>query len=168
MADGTPHNNVANLLDCVAQCAAAGGGTVLLPAGTIVTSEASLGPVTADSGRTYTNNGGIPLPVNCPITFQGQGVGVTTLRLSSGFTRGFDFWYLADGQSYKNITIRGITFDRGSMNAATIAPLTTYSGTTLTLPSGTPTVVPGLSASAFKNCIQVGLPATNVGTAKNM
>jgi hypothetical protein len=167
IADGEEHNNVANLLDCFAACAAAGGGVILLPAGTIATSDADLGTVTADSGNSYVNNGGIPLPEDTPLTVEGQGVGLTILRFSAGFTRGFDFWWEADGQNYQNITIRGITFDRDDLRSADIAPLTAVTST-VTLVADNWTTVPGLSAEVFKNAQIAFLPATNTGTAKNL
>jgi len=166
IADGAEHNNVANLLDCVAACAAAGGGTVLLPAGTIVTSEADLGTVTADSGNTYTNRGGIPLPEDTPITIQGHGVGVTVIKLSPGFTRGFDFRYAAEGESYHDIVIKGITFDRDDLRASDIAPLTQITGS-VTLTSGVYTTLPGLSPAVFKNADFIYFPPSNSGTSKN-
>lgn len=167
IADGEEHNNVANLLDCFAACAAAGGGVILLPAGTIATSDADLGTVTADSGNTYINNGGIPLPEDTSLTVEGQGVGLTTLRLSAGFTRGFDFWRKADGENYQNITIRGITFDRDDLRATDIAPLTQVTST-VTLVADNWTTIPGLSAEVFKNAQIAFLPRTNAGTAKNI
>jgi hypothetical protein len=124
--------------------------------------------VTATSGNTYTNNGGIPLPVATPITITGHGVGVSVLQLSAGFTRGFDFYAASPGTaySYKRVTIRGITFDRNNLTAANIAPMTTVTALT-TLPSGTWTTVPGPVASAWANAKVALSPSTNSGTTAN-
>lgn len=129
VADGQEHNNVANLLDCVAACEAAGGGAIVLPAGVIVTSEASLGTVTADSGNTYTNYGAIQIPRDTPIAIVGQGSGVTTLKLSSGFPRAFDIARLeADGEEWSSIIVRGLTVDRDNMAGTDIAPRVQLAG----------------------------------------
>lgn len=168
VADGAPHNNVANLLDCFAAAYAAGAREVVLPAGVIDTSDANLGTVTANSGNVYTNNGGIPLPMDKPITITGHGRGVTTLRLSSGFTRGFDFGpWIADGQVYRNITIRDITFDRNNLRGNDLGPLTAVTAD-VTLPgNGAITVLPGLSAATWRNAKWAYTPATNAGTLKS-
>lgn len=167
IADGAEHNNVANMLDCVEACKDAGGGTVLLPAGIIVTSEADIGTVTADSGNAYTNNGGIPIPVDTPITIQGHGTGVTVMKLSVGFTRAFDFWHVADGQNYADVHLRGFTVDRDDLlgvDVAAAAPVT--SNVTLT-GSGVWTTLPGVSATTFKNAQYIHFLSTGSGTAAN-
>lgn len=167
IADGSPHNNVANLLDCVTEAAAV-GASVLLPAGVIDTSEAVAGAiVTADSGRRYENNGGIPLPVSTPMTISGQGQGVTIIRLSAGFPRAFDFWWVADGQRYSNITIRRMTIDRNNLTGLAIAPPSAVSGG-VTLTRDAWTTLPGISANVFKNVRLAWFPETNGGTAKNV
>jgi hypothetical protein len=169
IADGAQHNNVANLLDCFAQAYAAGAREVLLPAGVIVTSEATVGvTVTADSGRTYTNNGGIPLPTgNVPITITGHGTGVTVLQLSAGLPRAFDFWWVASNQSYTGITLRNFTVDRNSLLGTTIAASSAVSGGATLTPSAWVTL-PGISATTFKNAQNVFFAATNAGTAKSL
>ena len=168
VADGSPHNNVANLLDCFAQAYAAGAREVLLPAGVIDTSDAVIGTVTANSGRTYTNNGGIPLPTgNQAVMIRGHGCGVTVLKLSAGFMRGFDFWPpVITGTQYRGITIRDITFDRDNLVGSTIAPATAVTGA-VTLTAATWVTLPGLSANAFKNAQFVFCLATNMGTAQS-
>jgi hypothetical protein len=167
VADGAQHNNVANLLDCVAACVAAGGGTVLLPPGTIVTAGTNLGTVTADSGNTYTNNGGIPLPVDTPITIEGHGVGNTVIQLSPGLPRAFDFWYTAAGEVYRDITIRRLTVDRNNLTGIAIAPYTATTGAA-TISTGVWTTIPGLSATTFRNARVVWCKSTNAGTAKDI
>lgn len=193
VADGEPHNNVANLLDCMAAIKAAGGGEMLLPAGIIDTSDAVIGLVTADSGNVYDNKGGIPLPtsfqyagtngdtplpVPCPVTITGQGRGVTVLRLSAGFTRGFDFWMAyyygsASGQGFgpstwDRVTIRGITFDRDNLTATDLGPLTEmpiatttgFDGTGLWVAANTPLPIP--DPQNFKNCKVLWFPGLGV------
>ena len=169
IADGTPHNNVANLLDCFAACAAAGGGTVLLPAGTIDTSEADAWViVTADSGNTYTNTGGIPLPVDTPITVRGQGTGATVLKLSPGFPRAFDFPQpvLDAPVLFRDITLRDFTVDQDNLTGLDVGPLSAVSGA-VSLPPGW-TTLPGVSAAAFKNARLVWFDEGNTGTAKRL
>lgn len=169
IADGAQHNNVANLLDCFAQAYTAGAQEVLLPAGVIDTSEATVNTtVTADSGRTYTNNGGISLPVNQPITITGHGAGITIIKQSPGFLRGFDFWYLVDGQNYKQIVIRGITFDRNNITGVTVAPSTAVTGAVTLTHGSVWTTLPGISTTTFKNARYVYFPKTNVGTANGV
>lgn len=164
IADGTPHNNVANLLDAFAMASAAGAREILLPAGVIDTSDAVIGSVTANSGRAYTNNGGIPLPVNQAIRVTGHGKGVTTLRLSVGFTRAFDFWFAVSNQSYKNITLHDFTVDRNNILGTNIAPATAVTGG-VTLTPNTWVTLPGISATTFRNAQYVFFPSTNTGTA---
>lgn len=166
IADGAQHNNVANLLDCFAAAAAAGGGEVVLPAGVIDTSEAVMGAtVTAASGNTYTINGGIPLPSNTPMLVRGQGMGVTTLKLSKGMVRAFDFYATPGNKSWRDITIRDLTVDRGHITGLTIGPLTALTLTdTLTMPSSGWVTLPGVSAADFANARYVYFPATNAGT----
>ena len=68
---------------------------------------------TADSGNTYTNNGGVPLPsAGQAISIEGHGINVTTIQLSAQFPRFLDMWYLADGQTYNQITLRNFTVDQ--------------------------------------------------------
>lgn len=166
IADGATHNNVANLLDCFAQAIAAGAQEVLLPAGTINTSDGVIGTVTANSGRTYTNNGGIPLPTNNQaLTVTGHGKGVTTLKLTAGFPRAFDFWLTTSNQSYKNITLRDFTVDRNNLIGTQIAaPATVTSSVTLT--PNTWVTLPGVTTSGYVNAQYVFCPGTNAGTAK--
>lgn len=167
IADGTPHNNVANLLDCVAQAAAA-GANVTLPAGVIDTSEAVVNAtLTADSGRTYTNNGGIPLPVATPMTISGQGRGSTIIRLSAGFPRAFDFWWVADGQSYSGLTMRQLTIDRNHLTGEAIAPPTAVTAPAILIRGGWTTLT-GVPAETFKNARFVWFPGTNIGSAQNL
>lgn len=167
IADGEPHNNVANLLDCCAQ-AAATGADVLLPAGVIDTSEAVAGmTLVADSGRSYPNNGGIPLPVATPMTISGQGQGVTVIRLSAGFPRAFDFWWAKAGQRYENITIRRLTVDRNHLTGVAVAPPSAVDAG-VTLAKDTWTTVPGVPATVFANARFVWFPATNAGTARSL
>lgn len=167
IADGVPHNNVANLLDCFAVAAAA-GAEVLLPGGVIDTSEAvASAVVTADSGRTYTNNGGIPLPTATPMTISGEGRGVTVIKLSAGFPRAFDFWWAAGEQRYEGITIRRLTVDRNNLTGVAIAP-TTAVAAQVTLPSGVWTTLPGISGTTFRNARFVWFPKTNAGTANGL
>lgn len=169
IADGAEHNNVANLLDCFAACEAAGGGTVLLPAGTIVTSEADAWvTVTADSGTTYTNKGGIPIPVDTPITVRGHGTGVTVLKLSTGFPRAFDFPQpVTDAPvDFRDITLRDFTVDQDDLTGLDLGPLTTL-GTGVSLPTGW-TTLPGVDPAAFTNCRVVWFPETNAGTASRI
>jgi hypothetical protein len=169
IADGAAHNNVANLLDCFAEAYAASASEVVLPAGVIYTGDANLGAVTATSGASYTNNGGIPLPINKALTVTGHSKGVTTLKLSAGFTRGFDFGpWTADGQIYRNITIRGITFDRNSLSGTTIGPLSTITSNVTIPGDGTPTVLPGVSATTWRNAKWAYAPGTNAGTLRNL
>ena len=164
-ADGAEHNNVANLLDCCAQAYAAGAREIILPGGDFInTDDADLGTVTADSGRTYTNNGGIPLPVNQAVTIRGCGKGVTTIQQSPGFLRAFDAWYTADGQTFDGITLRDFTVDRNSLTGLDIGPLTATTGA-ITLAENAWTTLPGISATTFKNCRLVFFPASNSGTA---
>ena len=141
VADGQTHNNVANLLDVVAQCAAAGGGTVVLPAGVIVTSESVKGAtVTADSGRTYTNKGGIPLPFNTPIKIMGQGRNNTTLKLSAGFQRAFDLYlpapYTGGYRYFRDIELCDMTIDKQNLKGTDVA-----ANTAVVTPSGSSTTV---------------------------
>ena len=151
IADGAQHNNMANLIDCIAQCGAAGGGIVQLPEGTIVTSEAVRGAtLTATSGNTYVNNGGIPIPVGAPIVIKGYGPGSTTLQLSPGMPRAFDFWYTADGQSYQDVVISDMTITRNGLTGATLAS-GTASGTVTIASGSTWQTIPGLTASAWVN-----------------
>lgn len=169
IADGAPHNNVANLLDCFAACEAAGGGTVLLPAGVIDTSEADAWvTVTADSGNTYTNTGGIPLPVDTPITVKGHGTGATVLKLSPGFPRAFDFPQpaLDEQVDFRDITLRDFTVDQDNLTGLDVGPLTEVTGA-VTLSPGVWTTLPGVSATVFKNCRVAWFPDTNAGTAAN-
>lgn len=169
IADGAEHNNVANLLDCFAACAAAGGGTVVLPAGVIVTSEADAWvTVTADSGNTYTNKGGIPLPVDTPITVRGHGTGATVLKLSTGFPRAFDFPQpvLNAPVDFRDITLRDFTVDQDNLTGLDLGPLTTL-GSGVSLPTGW-TTLPGVSPAAFTNCRLVWFPETNTGTASRI
>jgi hypothetical protein len=167
IADGQPHNNVANLLDCFAQATAV-GASIALPAGVIDTSEAiALQTVTADSGRTYTNNGGIPLPTGVRLTVGGQGPGATVLRLSAGFPRAFDFWWVAGEQSYRDITIRKMTIDRNNLTGIAIAPPSAVSGA-VNLTRGVWTSLPGVSTTTFRNARFVWFPATNAGTANSI
>jgi hypothetical protein len=165
VADGSPHNNVANLLDCFAQAYAAGAREVVLPAGVIDTSDAVIGTVTARSGATYTNNGGIPLPTGSQaVTITGHGKAVTTIKLSAGFPRAFDFWFGAFEQAYKGITLRDFTVDRDNLLGTVIAAnAAVSSGVTLT--QNTWVTLPGISATAFRNAQFVFFPATNAGTA---
>lgn len=164
VADGAQHNNVANLLDCFAEAAAA-GASVLLPAGVIDTSDAVTDSVvTAASGRTYTNNGGIPLPTDTPMTISGDASGATVIRLSAGFPRAFDFWWIANGQRYQGITIRRMTIDRNNLTGPAIAPASAVSRQ-VTLARGAWTTVPGISATTFRHARLVWFPETNTGTA---
>lgn len=168
IADGLAHNNVANLIDCVTQCGLAGGGTVLLPPGVVYLGGVTRGQLlTADSGRTYTNNGGVPLPVDTPITVAGDGLGVSVLKLSAGFLRAFDFWWTDYEQHYRDIVLRDFTVDRDNLLGTDIvAPQAVTSGVTLTSGGGWYTL-PGVSPSAFANAGgKLFLPATNTGTAK--
>ena len=192
IADGTPHNNVANLLDAMAALKTAGGGELLLPAGIIDTSDAVIGTVTANSGSTYYNQGGIPLPSAMtyagtggnapvpnptPITVTGHGKGVTVLRLSTGFTRGFDMWttyyYISSGvngfpnEVWSNIHIQGITFDRNNISGPSLGPLTTmpiatttgYDGTGLYVAPNAPLPIP--NPQNWKNARVAYFPQTN-------
>jgi hypothetical protein len=164
IADGLPHNNVANLLDCVTACANSGGGTVLLPAGVMSTSDAVIGTVTSNSGTVYTNNGGIPIPAGIPITIKGQGTGVTVLKLSTGFTRAFDFWYFNNNQVFNDIHLRDFTVDRNNLLGADIAAATAVTGSVTLTGSGTWTTLPGIPATTFKNAQWVNF-ASGTGTA---
>lgn len=167
IADGNPHNNVANLIDCCARAAAV-GADVVLPAGVIDTSDAIADTtLIADSGRTYKNNGGIPLPVATPMTISGRGQGVTVLRLSAGFPRAFDFWSAKSGQRYESITIRQLTIDRNHLIGVDIASPGAVGGS-VTLTRATWTTLPGISAIAFKNARVVWFPVTNGGTARSI
>lgn len=181
IADGQENNNVANLLDCFAACAAAGGGTVVLPAGVINTADAVFGPVTANSGNSYTNNGGIPLPADTPITVIGHG-SATTLKLSPGFRRAFDLFYdgTATAKTYRDITLRSFIVDRDNILGTDVAPSTVV-GSNVTiatssargpagdaprsLPGNNWVTIPGLSAADFVNADAVYFPTTNTGTA---
>ena len=168
IADGAEHNNVANLLDCFAACEAAGGGTVLLPAGTIVTSDADAWvTVTANSGNTYTNRGGIPLPLNTPITVAGQGRGATVLKLSAGFPRLFDLPQpsLSTPLDIRDITLRDFTVDQDSLTGLDLLPLTKVTGNVTIPAGGTYVTLPGVSAATFKNCRLVWFMETNSGTS---
>lgn len=157
IADGAQHNNVANLIDCVSQCAIAGGGIVFLPAGTIVTSEAVMGAtLTADSGRTYVNSGAIPLPIKTPIKVMGQGRNRTIIKLSAGFQRAFDFRFQSGSYDsiWHDVEICDMTVDKQNLTGVSIAPNTavvTPNGkpTTITIPlsTGIPSSATGLEAS---------------------
>lgn len=167
IADGARHNNVANLLDCVAQAALA-GASVLLPPGVIDTSEAVADTlVTADSGRTYRNNGGVPLPASQPMTISGRGESVTVLRLSPGFPRAFDFWWTAESQRYTAITIRHLTVDRNNLDGLAIAPRRSIAAWT-SLPRGSWTTLAGVEASDFRNARLVWFSAENLGSARGI
>lgn len=168
VADGAPHNNVANLLDCFAEAAVV-GASVLLPAGVIDTSDAVTNTVlTAASGRTYTNNGGIPLPKDTPMTISGERSGATVIRLSAGFPRAFDFWWIANGQRYQGITIRRMTIDRNNLTGQAIAPASAASTTVALARGGTWTTLPGISATTFRNARFVWFPESNTGTANSL
>jgi hypothetical protein len=162
IADGQPRNNVANLLDCFAACAAAGGGTVLLPDGVINTSDANIGPVIAESGATYTNDGGIPLPASTPITVRGHGTAVTVIKLSPGFMRAFDFTGV--DKSYTSVHLRDFTVDRDNISGATIASAAAVTGA-VTLAGAAWTTLPGISAATFKNAQTVYFLPSGGGTA---
>jgi hypothetical protein len=168
IADGAQHNNVANLLDCIAIAVANGVKRIELPAGTIVTTEAVLGSVTADSGRTYTNNGGLPLPPGLPLAIEGQGQGITVLQLSAGLPRAFDFRWIADGQQYAYLTLRRFTVDANNVSGASQGPLTAVTAATTIPNNGVWTTLPGVSATAFANAKQVWFPPTNSGTAAQL
>lgn len=169
IADGAQHNNVANLLDCVAVAASNGVQRILLPAGTIATAEAVASTtVTADSGRTYTNNGGIPLPPATALSIEGHGEGLTVLQLSAGFPRAFDFWWAADGQVYKSITMRSFTVDANNITGAAIAASSAVSGNVTLADGGTWSTLPGISITTFKNARLVYFPVTNTGTAQGV
>ena len=165
-ADGLQHNNVANLMDCINACAAAGGGIVQLPAGKIITSEAVYGAtVTADSGATYTNNGGIPIPTNTvagvPLWIRGHGSGSTILKLSAGMPRAFDFWYTQDGQVYQDLRISDMTVDRTGVTGASTASGTVGGSSPITISTGNSNVtIPGLTKSQFLNATSVYHPAS--------
>jgi len=168
----TAHNNVANLLDAVDQLRLAGGGVLLLPAGVINTSEASLGTVTADSGRTYVNNGAIPLPANSiPMTIIGHGSSTTILKASPGFPRAFDCFCNEDSttaasKTWRKITIRGVGVDRNNITGATIVPRVAVTGATTTTITGAWTTIAGLNAADFVNAEHVYAEFGNTGTTR--
>lgn len=167
VADGQPHNNVANLLDCFSAAYAAGASEVVLPSGVIDTSDAVLGTVTADSGATYYNNGCIPLPVNQAIAITGHGRRVTTLKLSPGFeqafaainTSGSIFQQIVDDYStpktFRDITISKMTIDRDNVTGSDQGPVYVVpSDVTLTNSAGTTAwvTIPSVTASNYRNC----------------
>lgn len=152
VSDGLAHNNWANLLDCVAQCVDAGGGVVRLDAGTTYVTAVLGATVTADSGRTYVNRGGIPVPENINIAFEGhEAEGLTILKLSAGVPRAFDFNPDVSGAQYKNIVIRNMTIDRSHITGTDLAPLSTVSSTT-TIAGFQWATVPGLNPAQWANC----------------
>lgn len=152
LADGLPHNNVANLLDALWYVSSIGGGTLKLPSGTIDLSGVALGAtVTADSGRTYTNTGGCPVPPGINITIEGAGTALTKLKAAKGFLRAFDLAPSTSGAQFGNITIRDFTFDRSSIAGTNLAPLSTVTGS-VSVSGYTYATVPGLSAAQWTGC----------------
>jgi hypothetical protein len=127
-SDVTGARLVANLRDVIAACSAAGGGVVELPSGLLDTTGVALGAtVTADSGATYLNVGGLPIPDTVDLTVTGQGP-KTKLKLSPGFLRFLDFAPATAGTAFGNIAVRNLTIER-TVVGTDIGPMAQVSST---------------------------------------
>lgn len=157
---GAPSNNVANLQECIYDVSSLGGGTIQLPSGDIATSDCDVlyGPqsnvpavIHSDTGRAFTNYGGLLLPSNgaAPIKIVGHG-SATRLKLSKAFMSAFHL--RGSGNTWADIVLEGFDVDRDNIVGEDIAHDTVsgINGGVLTLAQNTFTVIPGLDPNDWR------------------
>jgi hypothetical protein len=155
----TGNRLVANIYDVVAACAAAGGGVVQFPDGLLDTTGAVLGAtVTADSGATYTNVGGITLPTDVDIAL--VGTETTKLKFSAGFVRFLDFSPPNAGAAFGNIYAGRFFWDRSSVTGTSLATTSYTSGSVTVAPYQWVTVA-GLTPSQWAGATYAVAPTMN-------
>lgn len=149
-ADGAT-DDYAALTTAIAALTALGGGILRLPPGTILLNA----PQT---------QGGVEIPVGMPIEIVGAGKDATMIKLTRNVPRAFDFYYHADGQNYRNVTLKGFTVDANNIDGTAIAAAQAATGG-VTLTAGQWVTVPIPTPTAFPDRVGLCYFASGTGTA---